>query len=136
VEGWPCQLVRGDVELGIVTHAERDVEGWPCQLVRGDVELGIVTHDPRQSAGPWEVGWLEPTVAFETLRQLFEEEQRLCVPLIELTTGALEEADLLAQLALIQQEIMQPGMKMIRVADGQIYEVVEIHMEGLNVYWR
>ncbi len=49
------------------------------RLVRGGVTLGIVTHTPDEQidGAAWDIGRLEPSPKFETVRHLFEREQRL-----------------------------------------------------------
>jgi hypothetical protein len=112
------------------------MEGWPCRLVRGGVELGTITHDPREDGGCCEVAWLEPTPAFESIRHLFAEEFRLLGPLCEAETGSAAATELWSKLAAIQREILEPGVQMIRLDHGEVIEADELHIEGLKVFWR
>ena len=112
------------------------MHGWPCRLVRGGVELGIITHDPREDAGPGAVAWLQPSPAFEAVRHLFEAEVQLWRPLCDAETGSPAAAELFAKLEAIQGQILGAGVRLIRVENEQVYEVEEIHIEGLKVFWK
>jgi hypothetical protein len=100
------------------------------------VEQGIITHDPREDAGPCAVAWLQPSPAFEAVRHLFDAEVQLWLPLREAETGSPAAAELCAKLAAIQRQVLGPGVRLIRVENEQVYEVEEIHIEGLKVFWK
>ena len=112
------------------------MQGWTCRLVRGGVELGIITHDPHEDAGPCEAGWLQPSPAFEAVRHLFADDVQLWPTLCEAATGSVALAEVLAKLEEIQRQILGPGVRLIRIENEQVYEVEEIHIEGLKVVWK
>jgi hypothetical protein len=110
-------------------------------LVRGGVELGIVTHDMYEDAGAWDVGYLAPSPAFESVRPLFEREQQVFDQLLaaELAPSGAdpsESARLRLEAELVQGEILTPGVQMVRLDDVNVYRVDELHLEGAKVYWR
>jgi hypothetical protein len=119
------------------------MEGSPCLLIRGGVELGVVTHDPHEDAGAWDVGHLEPTPAFGRVLHLFEREQQVFEQLLQLELAPgdgpareVEAARLRREAEMAQGAILMPGVQMVRLDNGRIYQVDELHIEGLKVYWR
>jgi hypothetical protein len=112
------------------------VNTWPCRLIRGGVDLGVLTHDPYEDAGPCEVGRLEPPLVDKELRALLLREFALAQNLIDIPSGSAEAALIQAEMELIQAAILRPGMTMIRLDDGETYQVIEFHMDGDKVFWR
>src|SRR5262245_19332434 len=114
------------------------------RLIRGEDVLGIVTLTPdeRVDGSPWDVGGLEPAAAFEAVRGLFEDEQRLfewameCEADPDAQAGARRSAWLLDLAAGLQGEIMRPGMWLVALSDGRRERVDELHVEAGRVFWR
>ncbi len=112
------------------------MKGWPCRLVRGGLELGTVTHDPYEDGGCCNIGWLQPTPAFESVRSLFDEEEQVVRSLCQAETDSAAANDLWSKQAEIQRRILEAGVHLIRLDNGEVYEVDEIHIDGLKVAWR
>ncbi len=113
------------------------------QLFRGDDLLGIVTHAPEEridGGHPWDVGWLESAPRFAVVRELFEQERRHIDAAIDLESKAgsptVASAALLGRAAEIQRAIVEPGLRLLDLAHGKSFDVIEIHMEGSKVFWR
>jgi hypothetical protein len=94
-------------------------------LLRGGVVLGVVTLDPAESDFPWLVGRLQPSPAYDAVRPLFEEMDRMIA-----TEGFNDESGAL------HERIMAPGVNMRVVEDGELVEVTGIHISGSRVSWR
>ena len=112
------------------------MEGWPCRVLRGGVILGVITHYPADTDGCCELGEIDPSPGFDAVRGLFEQEERLLSELVAAGSGSAAEAKLLAAVAEVQRAIVGPGVQMVRLDDGQVYEVSELHAVGLRVSWR
>jgi hypothetical protein len=95
------------------------------ELLRGGAVLGIVILDTAESDFPWFVGWLEPSPEYAAVRPLFDEQDRL-----------LEEEGFTEAAGELQERLMQPGVQMRSLSDGEVSEVVGIAISGTRVSWR
>ena len=95
------------------------------ELLRGDIVLGVVTLDAGASDFPWLVGWLEPSPAYAQVEPLFAEMSRLLED--EGFTDESDESD---------ERVMEPGIRMRSLPDGEWSEVVGISIERGRVSWR
>jgi len=95
------------------------------ELSRGGIVLGVVTLDSAESDFPWFVGWLEPSAEYRTVKPLFDELDRLA------ENHGFEEA-----FDSIHEQIVEPGVRMRSLADGEVSEVVGISIAGNRVSWR
>jgi hypothetical protein len=93
-------------------------------LLRGDAKLGVITRDPDASDFPWHVGSLERAPAYETVRQLFEEQERL-----------LDLGEVGGRLDQVHAAILAPGIR-LRSEAGDLIPVDGITVAGARVSWR
>ena len=94
------------------------------ELLRGDTTLGVIVRDPSASDFPWHVGRLEPTPAYESVRPLFDEQERLLN--VGEVTGRLDQ---------VQQAIGAEEFR-LRSEAGNIEAVTGITIAGTRVSWR
>jgi hypothetical protein len=95
------------------------------ELVRGDTVLGVVTLDPDESDFPWFVGRLEPSPAYAAVEPQFAEMNRL------LDRDGFDEES-----GELHERIMEPGIRVRSLPDGELTEVVGINIKGRRVSWR
>jgi hypothetical protein len=109
-------------------------------LIRGGTDLGVVTYDPDQQVDGslFEVGWLEPSVEFEAVRQLFEREQHLQdeATRVEVQAEQANSSTLLKLAADLQREIMRPGVWLISFTNGKQHNIAELHIQEHKVFLR
>jgi hypothetical protein len=107
------------------------------RLVRGNVPLGVVTHAPdeRIDGSPWDIGAFEPSPDFESVRPLFEQEQRLLDESVR-TEDPPASDRLLESASGLQRQILQPGVCLVSLADGRRLDVEELHIEAGRIFWR
>ncbi len=115
---------------------EDPMKGWPCKLLRGGVELGTVTHDLHEDAGPCEVGHNEPPLADQELRMLLLREWELSQRLAEAPSDSAQAELIQAEMDSVQAEGLRPSIVMVRLDNGETYQVVELHLDGGKVFWR
>jgi hypothetical protein len=70
------------------------------------------------------------------VRDLFAEEFQLENGLCVAESGSEAAAALESRLADAQRAIMAPGVRLVRLDNGAVIAVDELHVEGLKVFWR
>lgn len=84
-----------------------------------------MTVDPAESDFPWLAGWLEPSPGYASVEPLFAELSR-----------RLEDEGFTDESSELLERIMQPGVRLVSLADSEVTEVDGINIEGLRVTWR
>ena len=91
-------------------------------LYRGGVPLGRLTVTDFDQ--PWYIGRFDPTPAFDAVRHLFEEENRL-----------LQEDGADDRWEAVWEAIAAPGLRLVW-EDGRNDDEVLIHIDGPRADWR
>ncbi len=105
------------------------------ELLRGKTVLGVVTLDQAESNFPWFVGWLKPSPAYDAVRPLFDELDRL----LDDEPDAPHEQmvrDLRLRADALHEHILAPGVHMRAVDGGGVTVVTGIIISGILVCWR
>ena len=93
-------------------------------LLRGDALLGTVTLDASLGDFPWHNGQFEPAPAFESVRELFNQDLQLL---------DAEDWDRWDKLWL---EIIQPGLRLHCLESNETISELLIHINGDKAWWR
>jgi hypothetical protein len=97
-------------------------------MFRGEVFLGRVAIAPEKCDFPWVVGVIDPTDAFDAVREL---SQRV----LELENGERSKEDLDKAYELFLQ-LMEPGIWAKDSSSGECLELYCFNVEGNDVSWR
>jgi len=84
-----------------------------------------VTLDTAESDFPWLVGWLEPAPEFAAVEPLFAE-----------MDGKLDEDGLTDESIELHEQVMEPGIQMRSLQDGELSNIVGISIGDRRVSWR
>jgi len=114
------------------------------QIFGGGVGIGIVTHAPSEwvDGSCWEVGWLEPTPEFESIRPHFDQEQLMMDWAVrseedpDRSKGEARSAWVLGLASGLQREIIEPGVWFVSLSSGRQNLVAELHVRARRVFWR
>ncbi|UPU35899.1 hypothetical protein M1B72_21055 [Geomonas paludis] len=101
---------------------------YDYEIFRGDIPLGKVTLVPEEWDFPWVVGRIEPTDAFDVVRELSER-------VLELESGERSKEDLHKAYELFLQ-LMEPGIWVKDVDSGERRDLSGLNVEGNKVSWR
>lgn len=106
----------------------KDEPSYDSDIFRGDVHLGKVTLVPEEWNFPWVVGTIDPTDAFDAVRELSER-------VLELESGERSKEDLNKAYELFLQ-LMEPGIWVTDVDSGERRDLAGLNVEGNKVSWR
>jgi hypothetical protein len=98
------------------------------EMFRGEVYLGTVTIVQKKCDFPWVVGVIDPTDAFDAVRELSRQK-------LELQSGerSKEELDKAYELFL---QLMEPGIWVKNLRSGERLKLLGLNVEGNEVSWR
>jgi hypothetical protein len=101
---------------------------YDYDMFRGDVLVGKVTLVPEEWDFPWVVGIINPTDAYNSVRDLSERA-------LELESGDRSKDDLNKAYELFLQ-LMEPGIWVKDVDSGERRDLLCLNVEGKKVSWR